>query len=233
VSTQPNQGNTVDQNNYGGYGGYRPRRPADDPYGASSSPQWGSSSGTSSAQGGNQGSDPHYVYGQQRQQGQQQYTSSSSSNQQQQQAYVPPSSVTGKKSRPSWSPGRFLSNLKPNQAAFFSYLLGFLGGLFFLFYERNNRLVRFSAAQSVVLFLPLIIITSILNFLIGVVSPLFLIGLLAFPLSAINFLLVAVGVVLWVVLMLRAYQGHELKLPVVGDYAERLLGLFTPRKRTN
>jgi uncharacterized membrane protein len=230
VSTQPNQGNTADQNNYGSYSGYRPRKPADDPYEAS--PQWGSSSNTSSTQGSSQQSDPHYMYGQQRQQGQQQYTSSS--NQQRQQAYVPPGSVTGRKSRSSWAPVRFLSNLKPNQAAFFSYLLVFFSGIFFLFYERKNRLVRFSAAQSIVLFLPLLIINSILQFIIGVVSSWFIVGpLFALLFGAVNTVLIIIGIVLWLVLMLQAYRGHELKLPVVGDYAERLLGLFTPRKRTN
>ena len=33
-------------------------------------------------------------------------------------------------------------------------------------------------------------------------------------------LLTPIGVILWIVLMVKAYQGERFKLPVVGDWAE-------------
>ena len=33
-------------------------------------------------------------------------------------------------------------------------------------------------------------------------------------------LLTPIGLILWIVLMLKAYQGERFKLPVVGDWAE-------------
>jgi uncharacterized membrane protein len=34
-------------------------------------------------------------------------------------------------------------------------------------------------------------------------------------------LLTLAGVVLWIVLMVKAYQGEMFKLPIVGDFAEK------------
>jgi uncharacterized membrane protein len=224
MSTQPNQSSNPDQNSYGGYGGYQPPKPADDPYGAYYQP-----AGTTGT--GNQPSDPNYVYGQQSQQGQQ-YTSSSTSGQQQQQqynTYQPPSSVSGKSYGAS---SRTSTKLDPKLAALFSYLGLCFTGLFFFFWERKNRLVRFSAAQSIVLFLPLVVITGILKAIIGFISPIWIIGwLIGGFLSLVLMLIGVVTFILWLFLMLQAYRGVEVKLPFVGEYAETLLRMFSPKQK--
>jgi uncharacterized membrane protein len=228
VSTKPNQGKNSDQDRYSGYGGYQPRKPADDPYGAYDQPSGSQLEGTTGT-AGEQQSDPNYVYGQQ-----QQYRSSSASSSQQQQqgsTYRPPGSVTGRR---SGSSSQQSTRLKPNHAAALSYLGICFTGLFFFFWERKNRLVRFSAAQSIVLFFPLLVIYSILRVIIGFISAVipfigpFVAGFLG---TAVFFIIVLPGIVVWLILMIQAYRGVEVKLPYVGEYAERLLRLFSPRQK--
>ena len=91
------------------------------------------------------------------------------------------------------------------------YVLGFITGILFLVLEKENRFVRFHAMQSIVTFLLLFIISIVLGFIpiIGwVISP--LIGL--------------VGLILWLLLMFKAYKGEKYKLPIVGDFAEQQIG---------
>jgi uncharacterized membrane protein len=74
--------------------------------------------------------------------------------------------------------------------------------------EPNNKFVRFHAVQSIVVFGVISILYFILRFVpvIGWVINIFL-GLLAF--------------ILWIVLMVKAYQGQIWKVPVLGDIAEK------------
>jgi uncharacterized membrane protein len=46
-------------------------------------------------------------------------------------------------------------------------------------------------------------------------------GFLIPLLSLINGLLALVGLILWILLMIKAYQGDKFKLPVIGDIAEK------------
>ena len=96
-------------------------------------------------------------------------------------------------------------SLQKNTAAALSYVLGWVTGIVFLLIEKDS-FVRFHAAQSVVTFG---ILTAI------VVIPIFWV---IAPLAWI------VGFVLWLVLIYKAYQGEEFKLPWVGKLAKKLLG---------
>ena len=98
-----------------------------------------------------------------------------------------------------------------NIEALLCYVLGWVTGLVFLLLEQKNEFVRFHALQSLVTFLALFIISSVIGFIpvLGV-----LVGLVLWPL----------GVVLWIILMVKAYKGERYKLPVVGDFVEQQLG---------
>lgn len=91
------------------------------------------------------------------------------------------------------------------------YALGWVTGLIFLIVEPNNSFVRFHALQSLVTFLGLFII----SFVVGLVPVL---GVLA------NVLLLPLQIVLWVLLMVKAYKGERYKLPIAGDFVEKQLG---------
>jgi len=99
-----------------------------------------------------------------------------------------------------------MTGLPKNTAAALSYVLGWVTGLIFLLIEKDS-FVRFHAAQSIVVFGILTVIVLIPG-----------IGWVIAPLAWI------VGFVLWLVLIFKAYQGEEFKLPWVGNVAKKLLG---------
>jgi uncharacterized membrane protein len=112
------------------------------------------------------------------------------------------------------------TGIEPTVAAALSYILGLITGIVFLVLEKDNRYVRFHAAQSIVVSL-FVIITSIG---VSMVSR----GIAYIP--AIGWAVVlllnlglAVGTfVLWLLLMWQAYQGEEWELPLAGGVARKL-----------
>ncbi|HEU5367811.1 MAG TPA: hypothetical protein VFU69_05090 [Ktedonobacterales bacterium] len=78
-----------------------------------------------------------------------------------------------------------------------AYLIPVLSGLFFLAVERN-RSVRRHAMQSIMIFVPILVIYFILSFLSGI----WVIGIL-FTIAAV--LVKWIGIALWVLLMLAAF----------------------------
>jgi len=93
--------------------------------------------------------------------------------------------------------------------------------------------VRFSAAQSIVLFLPLTVIFGVLKVIIGIIAFVPLIGFFVagFLWTAVFFVIIVPAVIIWLFLMIQAYRGVEVKLPYVGEYAEKLLRLVSPRQK--
>ena len=100
------------------------------------------------------------------------------------------------------------TGLDANVAAALTYLLGFLTGILFLVLEKDSQFVRYHAMQSVMTFVAVFVFSVVLNFvpILG-----FLLSLLLAPLTLI----------LWLVLMFKAFQGERFKLPWVGDMAEQ------------
>jgi uncharacterized membrane protein len=102
------------------------------------------------------------------------------------------------------------TGLDPRIAGLLCYLLGMITGVVFLVLEKEDDFVRFHAYQSTATFGALFVLS------IGF-AWLPLVGWLG------QMLLGPVSVILWVVLMVKAYQGERFKLPVVGDWAEEQL----------
>lgn len=101
---------------------------------------------------------------------------------------------------------KVIGGLEPNIAAVIAYAGVWLTGLIFLLLEKENDFVRFHASQSVVAF-----------------GSLTVIGMIPFFGWWISPLLGLAGFILWVILIIKAYQGERYKLPVVGDWAEKLI----------
>ena len=104
--------------------------------------------------------------------------------------------------------GKTSTGMQPNIAALLSYLLGLITGIIFYVIEKDNKFVRFHAMQSIVVFGFLFVLSIILPFI-----P--VIGGIIMPILWITEL------VLWVILMVKAYQGETFKLPIAGDIAEK------------
>ncbi len=109
------------------------------------------------------------------------------------------------------------TGLTENVAALLCYVLGWVSGLVFLLIEQENKFVRFHAVQSIVSFGGISIISIALSIL-GIM-PFF--GIF-FDIS--NWMLGALTFVLWIVLMIKAFQGTKYKLPWAGDFAENKSG---------
>jgi uncharacterized membrane protein len=105
-------------------------------------------------------------------------------------------------------PGKSSTGLEENLAAALTYLLGFITGIVFLVIEKDSKFVRFHAMQSTITFVGLWILSV-------VVWTVPLIG------WAIGLLLLPVTLILWLILMFKAYQGEKFKLPGIGEIAEQ------------
>jgi uncharacterized membrane protein len=100
------------------------------------------------------------------------------------------------------------TGLDANVAAALCYLAWFVTGIVFLVIEKDSRFVKFHAMQSTLFFLPLAVLQMVL----------WSIPLLGWILG---FFIWLASLVMWLVLMFKAYQGERFKLPVVGDMAEQ------------
>lgn len=109
------------------------------------------------------------------------------------------------------------SDLDPHLSGALAYLLGPITGILFLILDRHHPFVRFHAVQclvvSVVWFAAGLAI-GILGVLLGWIP---LLGWLVEVGLAV--VVSGVGLVLWVLLMVRAFQGEEWEVPVLGRYA--------------
>jgi uncharacterized membrane protein len=108
-----------------------------------------------------------------------------------------------------------------NVAGLLCYALGWISGLIFLLIDKRP-FVRFHAAQSLVVFGLLHIVYYILVAVffagIGAVAGGFGLGVLL--IDGIRLL----GTVLWIVLMVKAYQGERFKVPFAADIVTKIAG---------
>jgi len=111
-------------------------------------------------------------------------------------------------SEPSKNKATF--GLDENIASLLCYLVIWITGLIFYLVEKENKFVKFHALQSFLTFLPLNILYWILGYI--------------FWWSGFGYFLTMiiaiVMFILWIVLMIKAYQGEKYKLPIVGDISE-------------
>ena len=107
--------------------------------------------------------------------------------------------------------------LEENIEAALCYLGLWVTGLIFYLIDDKNKTIRFHAMQSILVFLPL----SILGFIFGGVFGIFSYGSGWYFLWWISWLFWVLTLILWLILMIKAFQGQKMKLPIVGDLAEK------------
>jgi uncharacterized membrane protein len=108
-----------------------------------------------------------------------------------------------------------------NVAGLLCYALGWVTGLIFFLVDKRP-FVRFHAAQSMVVFGGLHIVYYILVriFFTGIGLAAGGFGLAVLLLDGVRLL----GTVLWIVLMVKAYQGERFKVPLAAELAESIAG---------
>lgn len=126
------------------------------------------------------------------------------------------------------SSGKSAIGLDANLAAALGYPIGILGLINF-FIDKDNNFVRFHGIQSVLysaivgaVFTIIWIVLAIVGMIASQIS-----GALAALIGIVYLLLFLVFLVAWLGVLLysgyRAYQGQTFKLPVVGNFAEKIV----------
>jgi uncharacterized membrane protein len=103
------------------------------------------------------------------------------------------------------------TGLEANVAGLLCYVAGWISGLIFILIEKENKFVRFHAVQSIIVFGALTLASIVLGWI-----P--VLNVVIVPLISV------LGLVLWIVLMIKAYQGEKYKLPWAGNLAEKQVG---------
>ena len=103
---------------------------------------------------------------------------------------------------------RTSTGLDQNVAGLLCYLFGWITGIIFLILEKENKLVRFHAIQSIIVFGFFTVASAALGW-IPIIGDFFsaAIGIIAF--------------IIWIVLMVKASQGEKFKVFIAGDIADK------------
>lgn len=115
------------------------------------------------------------------------------------------------------------TGLAPNIASLLCYICMPITSIIFLIIEKENQDVRFHAWQGTafgVAYIVLIIALEILAAILGAIAS--VLGII------IGFFVPIVGLaafVVWIICLIKAYQGERWKIPVVGDYAAKKAGV--------
>jgi uncharacterized membrane protein len=126
-------------------------------------------------------------------------------------------------------PGKSSTGLDENIAALLTYILGWVSGLIFFLIEKDSKLVRFHAMQSILLSV-LALIVCIAGWIVTFVLVLILaqladvMGAVAGLVATLVWLVIGAALLIAVIMCLvKAYQGQFFKLPVIGNLAEKIV----------
>lgn len=100
------------------------------------------------------------------------------------------------------------TGLDANLAGMLCYAVGWVTGLIFFVLEKDSRFVKFHAMQSIVVWLAMAVVWYMLMMI-----PIF--GWMLSPLMFLG------SLILWILLMVKAYNGEKFKMPFAGDIAEQ------------
>jgi uncharacterized membrane protein len=116
------------------------------------------------------------------------------------------------------APAASSEGLAENVAGLLCYVLGWLTGIIFILIDKRP-FVRFHAAQSIVVFGAL----TVLRIGFGIVMSIG--GVVGFGLWAlVSMVLGLLTVILWILLMIKAYQHELFRVPIAAPIADGIAG---------
>ena len=119
------------------------------------------------------------------------------------------------------------TGLDENIAALLSYIFGWVSGLIFFLIEKDSRLVRFHAMQSILLNAAGLIVGFALWAIWVIVALIFaqvsevLASLVSLVLGLLIFVFYIAMFIAVIMCLIKAYQKLYFKLPVIGNFAEK------------
>jgi len=110
------------------------------------------------------------------------------------------------------------TSLPPNIAHLLCYVAGWISGIVFLLIEKKEQSARFHAWQSIITFGAITVLSWLFTLMpaVGMHSAGWFFSWVLWSIIYLG------GLVIWIVLMIKAYQGHEFQLPVIGSIAHNL-----------
>jgi uncharacterized membrane protein len=116
---------------------------------------------------------------------------------------------------PSATPGAAAAGMTDNAASALCYVLGLVTGILFLVLApyNQNRTIRFHAFQSIFLNVAWILFWMVFNIVFA--------ALHLFSLLFLSSLISLAFFVLWIYMIITAYQGKTVVLPVIGPIAQK------------
>ncbi|MGH9529731.1 MAG: DUF4870 domain-containing protein [Terriglobales bacterium] len=109
--------------------------------------------------------------------------------------------------------------LSENVAGLLCYLVGWITGIIFLLIDKRPW-VRFQAAQSIVVFGGLFVIRVALGIMTLSIG-----GLIGFGLvTMLDMLIGLITLVLWILLMVKAYKHETFRVPIAAGIADGIAG---------
>ncbi len=124
---------------------------------------------------------------------------------------------------PPTPPSNKGTGLAPNIASLLCYICMPITSIIFLLIEKENIDVRFHAWQGTsfgIAYIAAVIALQILAAIFGAIAS--VLGII------VGFLIPIVGLlafIIWIVCLIKAYQGERWRIPVVGDFAAKKAGL--------
>jgi len=125
--------------------------------------------------------------------------------------------------------GKSSTGLDENIAALLTYVFGWVSGLIFFLLEKDSKLVRFHAMQSI-MFNVFVAVLCFAGWIVTIVLVLIasqlpdILGTLVGLLATLVWIILGAGLLIaWILCLVRAYQGKFFKLPVIGNLAEKIV----------
>lgn len=192
------------QQGYQGYG--QPVQPGQPGYGQPGQPY--QQPGQPPYQAPGYGQQPYQApgYGQQ-----QQYQAP---NYGQQQQYQAPNFAPGTQYGSAGDASSTSMNMAPNILGLLAYLVWPISSIIIFVLEKRNRFVRFHAMQALLIGVGLIVLGIVSAILSGI-------PLIGFLLFIVTRIVDFAAFILWIYMMVQAFQGKMTKLPYVGEQAEK------------
>jgi uncharacterized membrane protein len=130
---------------------------------------------------------------------------------------------------PPGLPGKSSTGLDENIAALLTYVFGWVSGLIFFLLEKDSKLVRFHAMQSI-LFNVFVAVLCFAGWIVTIILVLIasqlpdVLGTVVGLLATLVWVILGAGLLIgWILCLVRAYQGKFFKLPVIGNLAEKIV----------
>jgi len=115
------------------------------------------------------------------------------------------------------------TGLAPNIASLLCYICMPITSIIFMLLEKENKDVQFHAWQATTFGVGYIVVIVAIEILAAILG-----AILSFLGVVIGLLVPVAGLaafVIWIICLVKAYQGERWKIPYIGDFAEKKAGL--------